>query len=316
MWPEVITRRPRDGHEGRRSMIQAFTRRLRQLFGRPELPLGDVAGEAWNDVGALPPASLMPVEEPGLIPLDLPAPPPVPMDARPPRTQDELEWEATLARMLARPDAVAIAASAATTVDSDPTPTAPIVTQPVVVVPPEETRPVVAEQVVAAQPIVPVLTSSDPTPAAELAERDQDDDWDAVIARARSRVEEPPAPEIQIDRRPAVPAPVPEPVEDEGDGDWETLILAAKARAATTPARRAATLVRTPPPVRLSAVIRDPGSEDRAWEEMIARAKRRAESAPPRSAAPRRRPPITGETGDWSAVIAAAKLRHQLHDRA
>jgi hypothetical protein len=277
-------------------MIQAFTRRLRQLFGRPELPLGDVAGESWNDVGALPPASLMPVEEPGLIHLDLPAPPPVPLDARPPRTQDELEWEATLARMLARPDAVPIAASAATTVDSDPTPTAPIVTQPVAVVPPQ-------------------LSSSDPTPAVELAERNQDDDWDAVIARARARVEEPPTPVVQLDRRPAVPAPVPEPIED--GGDWETLILAAKARAATTPARRVATLVRTPPPVRLSAVIRDPGSEDRAWEEMIARAKRRAETAPPRSAAaPRRRPPGTGETGDWSAVIAAAKLRHQLLDRA
>ena len=102
------------------------------------------------------------------------------------------------------------------------------------------------------------------------------------------------------------------------DGDWETLIAVAKSRPAPTPARKTATLVRTPPPVRLSAFARDfrPArqDEDRAWEELIARAKRRATNAPaPAVAHPHRRP--GHETGDWSAVIAAAKLRHGLHGR-
>jgi hypothetical protein len=111
---------------------------------------------------------------------------------------------------------------------------------------------------------------------------------------------------VQVERRaPVAPAPVPEPVDD--DGEWETLILAAKSRAAST-------LVRTPPPVRLTTVARDSDHEERAWEEMIARAKRRPTSAPVRAPAARRHP--GEETGDWSAVIAAAKLRHQLHDRA
>jgi hypothetical protein len=102
------------------------------------------------------------------------------------------------------------------------------------------------------------------------------------------------------------------------DGDWETLIAVAKSRPAPTPVRPTATLVRTPPPVRLTTFARDLRTarqdEDRAWEELIARAKRRATNAPaPSVAAPHRRP--GHETGDWSAVIAAAKLRHGLHGR-
>jgi hypothetical protein len=262
-------------------MFQALARRFRQLFA-PRLPPGDVAGDSWVEVGPLPPASLMPSEEAGLIPLDLPAPPPLPLDARPPKTRDQLEWEALLARMLARPDTSPIAASAPTTVEADPTPTAPLATQPPA-----------------------ALTPPAPTPDAD------DEDWDVVIARARSRGGED-TPTV-VRAAPVAPAAAPlqpsvaAPVEDEGD--WESLLAAAKARADSPPAR-AGTLVRTPPPVRLSTVIRDPGSEDRAWEEMIARARRRAELAPPRpTPAPRRRQP-TGDTSDWAAVIAAAKRRH------
>ena len=115
-------------------MIQALARRFRQWIRRPELPVGDVAGESWSHVGPLPPAPLMGLEEPALIPLDLPVPPPLPMDARPPKTREELEWEALLAKMLSRPDAAAapdaVSTSDTTPVDPDPTPTAPLVTQP------------------------------------------------------------------------------------------------------------------------------------------------------------------------------------------
>ncbi len=187
----------------------------------------------------------------------------------------------------------------------------------------------------------PVVSSADPTlemarqdPLPEMAPQD-DEDWDAVIARARARVSEPNPPAVRTappnppaartappisggpDRAPIpAPAPIPEAVMD--DGDWETLIAVAKSRPAPTPARKTATLVRTPPPVRLAAFARDlrPArqDEDRAWEELIARAKRRATNAPaPSLASPRRRP--GHETGDWSAVIAAAKLRHGLHGR-
>ena len=152
-----------------------------------------------------------------------------------------------------------------------------------------------------------------------------DEDWDAVIARARARVSEPKPPAVRTapPKPPAArtappipaPAPIPEAVMD--DGDWETLIAVAKSRPAPTPARKKATLVRTPPPVRLTAFARDlrPARQDQdPWEELIARAKRRATNAPaPSVADPHRRP--GHETGDWSAVIAAAKLRHGLHGR-
>jgi hypothetical protein len=341
-------------------MIQALARRFRQWIRRPELPVGDVAGESWSHVGPLPPAPLMGLEEPALIPLDLPVPPPLPMDARPPKTREEREWEALLAKMLSRPDAAAapdaVSTSDTTPVDPDPTPTAPLVTQPLqvarapVVEPPtpvvqlvtpvvQQPTPVVKQAtpvVQLATPVVhsptPVVSSADPTlklarqdPAPELAPQD-DDDWDAVIARARARVSEPNPPAVRAapPNPPAVrtarpvpaPAAIPEPVLD--DGDWETLIAAAKSRPVPKPARPAATLVRTPPPVRLTFFARElrPArqDEDRAWEELIARAKRRATNAPaPPVAASNRRP--GHETGDWSAVIAAAKLRHGLHGR-
>jgi hypothetical protein len=307
-------------------MIQALARRFRQWFRRPELPLGDVAGESWSQIGPLPPAPLMGLDEPGLIPLDLPAPPPVPMDARPPRTREELEWEALLAKMLSHPDAAAAPASISapdtTSVDANPTPTAPLVTQPLALA----QSPAVEPPTPVVQPEALVVSSADPTlemarqePTVETAGQD-DDDWDALIARARARMVEPAPPVVRTERRAATaPAPtaIPELIED--DGDWETLIAAAKSRPAPAPARPTITLVRTPPPVRLTTFARDPrpvrDDEERAWEQLIARAKRRATSAPaPSVAAPRRRP--GHETGDWSAVIAAAKLRYGLHGRA
>ena len=95
--------------------MHALARRFRQWFRRPERPVGDVADESWTQVGPLPPAPLMGLDEIRLIPLDLPAPPPLPMDARPPRTRDAAAapipeaieddggWETLIAAAKSRP---------------------------------------------------------------------------------------------------------------------------------------------------------------------------------------------------------------------
>jgi hypothetical protein len=99
-------------------MIQVIIRRCWRWLLRLQRPV-DEGGAGLG----LPPVSLMTGEEPGWFPIDLPTPrPPRPRRRpRPPSADDELAWEATLARMLAL--RAPFRAAPVTTVDTDPTPT-------------------------------------------------------------------------------------------------------------------------------------------------------------------------------------------------
>jgi hypothetical protein len=98
-------------------MIQVIIRRCWRWLRRLQRPIDRGAD---GPSPGLPPVSIMTGEEPGWFPIDVPTPRPPRPRRRKPSADDDLAWEAMLARMLAlhAPPAAPI-----TTVDTDPTPT-------------------------------------------------------------------------------------------------------------------------------------------------------------------------------------------------
>jgi hypothetical protein len=215
-------------------MLQALAQRWTRWFRRAVPLPGDVAGEAWADVGTLPPARPLGMEEPAAIPLVCAMAPPIPLDARPAKAGDA-EWEALLSAMLAPPPPMPPPAEAVTAPLPMPPP-AEAVTAPLLVAPPSSDEREWEELIAAARARA---AAAPPVQAVPAPARDELE-WEAAIARAKAFA---PLAAVRPAPRPTpaprAAAPAHDPVREAEERSWVRLIARSKAGHARPAPKRA-----------------------------------------------------------------------------